>query len=131
MTVVIGYVPNQYGEAALHLGLQEAASRQLRVIVVNASRGDAFVDKKFVTEQALRDLDEQLTVAGVDHRVHQSAGVDVGDEIVRVAEQNHAELIVIGIRNRSTVGKVLMGSVAQTVIMDAPCPVLTVRPDVL
>ena len=63
--------------------------------------------------------------------MHQSVGVDVGDEIVRVAEQNHAELVVIGIRTRSPVGKVLMGSVAQTVIMDAPCPVLTVRPDVL
>ena len=99
MTVVIGYVPNQYGEAALQVGLQEAEARQLRVIVVNASRGDAFVDKKFVTEQALSDLDERLTATGVDHRVHQSVGVDVGDEIVRVAEQNHAELVVIGIRH--------------------------------
>ncbi len=131
MTVVIGYVPNQYGEAALHLGLQEAAARKLRVVVVNASRGDAYVDKKFVNEQDLTDLDERLTAAGVDHKVHQAVGVDVGDEIVRVAEQNHAELVVIGIRPRSPVGKVLMGSVAQTVIMDAPCPVLTVRPDVL
>jgi nucleotide-binding universal stress UspA family protein len=101
MTVVIGYVPNQYGEAALQVGLQEAEARQLRVIVVNASRGDALVDKKFVTEQALSDLDERLTATGVDHRVHQSVGVDVGDEIVRVAEQNHAELVVIGIRTRS------------------------------
>ena len=131
MTVVIGYVPNQYGEAALHLGLQEAAARKLRVVVVNASRGDAYIDKRFVTEKDLTDLDERLTTAGVDHRVHQAVAVDVGAEIVRVAEQNHAELVVIGIRPRSPVGKVLMGSVAQTVIMDAPCPVLTVRPDVL
>jgi len=131
VTVVIGYVPNQYGEAALHLGLQEAATRQMRVIVVNASRGDAYVDKRFVDEGALTTLDERLTAAGVDHRVHQAVGVDVGEEIVRVAEENHAELVVIGIRPRSPVGKVLMGSVAQVVIMDAPCPVLTVRPDVL
>jgi len=131
MTVVIGYVPNQYGEAALHLALQEAASRQLRVIVVNVSRGDASVDKKFVDQQALTDLDERLTAAGVDHQVHQAVAVDVADEIVRVAEQNHAELVVIGIRPRSSVGKALMGSVAQRVIMDAPCPVLTVRPDVI
>jgi nucleotide-binding universal stress UspA family protein len=131
VTVVIGYIPNQYGEAALHLGLQEAAARQMRVVVINASRGDAYVDKRFVDEKRLSDLDERLTAAGVDHQVHQAVGVDVGDEIVRVAEQNHAELVVIGIRPRSSVGKVLMGSVAQTVIMDAPCPVLTVRPDVL
>ena len=131
MTVVIGYVPNQYGEAALHLGLQEASVRKMRVVVVNASRGDAYIDKRFVNEQDLTDLDERLTSAGVDHLVHQAVGVDIGDEIVRVAEANHAELVVIGIRPRSPVGKVLMGSVAQTVIMDAPCPVLTVRPDVL
>jgi nucleotide-binding universal stress UspA family protein len=131
MTVVIGYIPNQYGEAALQLGLQEAEARKMRVIVVNAARGDAYVDKRFVDEQALTDLDERLTTAGVDHRVHQAVGVDVGDEIVRIAEANHAELVVIGIRPRSPVGKVLMGSVAQTVIINAPCPVLTVRPDVL
>ena len=131
MTVVIGYIPNQYGEAALHLGLQEAATRQMRVVVVNASRGDAYVDKKFVTEKDLTDLDERLTAAGVDHRVHQAVAVDVGAEIVRVAEESHAELVVIGIRPRSAVGKMLMGSVALTVITEAPCPVLTVRPDVL
>jgi nucleotide-binding universal stress UspA family protein len=131
MTVVIGYIPNQYGEAALQVGLQEAEARRLRVVVVNASRGDAYVDKRFVNEGDLTELDERLTAEGVDHRVHQAVGVDVGAEIVRVAENNHAELVVIGIRPRSPVGKVLMGSVAQTVIMEAPCPVLTVRPDVL
>ena len=131
MTVVIGYIPNQYGEAALRVGLREAEARNLGVVVVNASRGDAYIDKRFVNEGDLGDLDERLTAAGVDHRVHQAVGVDVGAEIVRVAEDNHAELVVIGIRPRSPVGKVLMGSVAQVVIMDAPCPVLTVRPDVL
>jgi nucleotide-binding universal stress UspA family protein len=131
VTVVIGYVPNQYGEAALHVGLAEAEARHLQVIVVNASRGDAYVDKRFVDEKDLRDLDERLTAAGVGHRVHQAVGVDVGEEIVRVAEENHAELVVIGVRPRTPVGKVLMGSVAQVVIMGAPCPVLTVRPDVL
>lgn len=131
MTVVIGYVPNQYGEAALSVGLREAEARQLSVVVVNASRGDAYIDKRFVNEGDLADLDARLTALGVVHRVHQAVGVDVGEEIVRVAEENHAELVVVGIRPRTPVGKVLMGSVAQVVIMGAPCPVLTVRPDVL
>ena len=131
MTVVIGYVPNQYGEAALSVGLQEAQARRLSVVVVNASRGDAYIDKRFVNEGDLGDLEERLASGGVDARVHQAVGVDVGEEIVQVAEANHAELVVIGIRPRSPVGKVLMGSVAQVVIMGAPCPVLTVRPDVL
>ena len=129
MTVVIGYIPDEYGEAALQLGLQEAETRQ------HACGGRQRHTRRRLRRQAVRrragltDLDERLTAAGVDHRVHQAVGVDVGEEIVRVAEVNHAELVVIGIRPRSPVGKVMMGSVAQTVIMDAPCPVLTVRPD--
>lgn len=129
MTVVIGYIPNQYGEAALTLGLREAATRNLGVVVVNASRGESLIDKRYASAGDLADLDHRL--ADVDHRIHQVTGVDVGAEIVRVAEESHAELVVIGIRPRTPVGKVLMGSVAQVVIMDAPCPVLTVRPDVL
>ena len=131
MTLVIGYLPNQYGDAALTLGLQEARDRHHNVVVVNASRGDALVDKRFLSEHALADLEGRLGDSGLEYRVHQAVGVDVGAEIVRVAEESHAELVVIGIRPRSAVGKVLMGSVAQTVITEAPCPVLTVRPDVL
>ena len=131
MSLVIGYVPNQYGDAALTLGLQEARDRHHNVVVVNASRGDARVDKRLLSDHALADLEARLGDSGVEHRVHQAVGVDVGAEIVRVAEESHAELVVIGIRPRSAVGKVLMGSVAQTVITEAPCPVLTVRPDVL
>ena len=131
MTLVIGYVPNQYGDAALTLALQEARERHHDIVVVNASRGEAYIDKRFVSEADLGDLEARLQTAGVEFRIHQTVGVDVGAEIVRVAEESHAELIVIGIRPRSAVGKVLMGSVAQTVITEAPCPVLTVRPDVL
>jgi len=131
MTLVIGYVPNQYGDAALTLALQEAHERHHDIVVVNASRGEAYIDKRFVSEGDLGDLEARLETAGVEFRIHQTVGVDVGAEIVRVAEESHAELIVIGIRPRSAVGKVLMGSVAQTVITEAPCPVLTVRPDVL
>ena len=131
MTVVIGYIPNQYGEAALTVGLPEAASP-----AAARGRGQRVARRRLRRQEVRHRAGPQrprrrLTAAGVDHQVHQSAGVDVGDEIVRVAEENHAELVVIGIRPRSPVGKVLMGSVAQTVIMDAPCPVLTVRPDVL
>ena len=131
MTLVIGYVPNQYGDAALTVGLQEARERHHTVVVVNATRGESLVDRRYLSAHALGDLEARLADSGVECRVHQAVGVDVGAEIVRVAEESHAELVVIGIRPRSAVGKVLMGSVAQVVITEAPCPVLTVRPDVL
>ena len=131
MSLVIGYLPNQYGDAALTVGLQEARERHHTVVVVNASRGDGLADRRFLSKDALADLEARLGDSGVEYRVRQAVAVDVGAEIVRVAEESHAELVVIGIRPRSAVGKMLMGSVALTVITEAPCPVLTVRPDVL
>ena len=55
------------------------------------------------------------------------AGDEPADVIVAQAEQQDARLIVIGLRRRSPVGKILLGSTAQAVLFNAPCPVLSVR----
>ena len=51
MSVVVGYIPNEYGEAALNEGFAEAQRRGTGVIVVNTTRGDSLIDKKYVGEQ--------------------------------------------------------------------------------
>jgi nucleotide-binding universal stress UspA family protein len=73
-------------------------------------------------------LDQRLAESGVDHEVRQTMGSDVADEILGVARDVGADAIVIGIRHRSAVGKLIMGSVAQRVIIDATCPVIAVKP---
>ncbi len=55
-------------------------------------------------------------------------GADVPDQLIMAAEDANAEMIVIGVRHRTAVGKLLMGSVAQRVILEATCPVLSVKP---
>jgi nucleotide-binding universal stress UspA family protein len=55
------------------------------------------------------------------------SSLTAGEDIVQFAEQNSIDLIVIGVRRRSKVGKLLFGSNAQLIILTAPCPVLTVR----
>ena len=55
-------------------------------------------------------------------------GADVAEEIMRVADETDADVIVIGMRHRTPVGKMIMGSVAQQVLLDAPCWVLAVKP---
>ena len=52
---------------------------------------------------------------------------DLADEIVRVAETVDASVIVIGLRRRTPVGKLILGSNAQRILLDAPCPVLAVK----
>lgn len=128
MTVVIGFIPDQYGEAALAHGLDEAARRQTGVVVVNTTKGDALVDKRYLGAEGKVTLEQRLAESGVDHEVRQTMGSDIADEILAVAKDVDADAIVIGIRHRSPVGKLIMGSVAQRVIIDATCPVVAVKP---
>ena len=126
MTVVVGYVPNEYGEAALDTAVVEARRRGMKVVVVNTSKGDALVDAKFATESTLARLEDRF--GDLDHEVRQTVGADVAAELLRVADEVEAELLVIGMRHRTPVGKLLMGSVAQRVLLDAKVPVLAVKP---
>ena len=128
MSVVVGYIPDEYGEAALTEALAEAQRRGTRVVVVNASRGDSLVDKRYVGERSRSELEERLAAAPVDVELRQSIGSDVADEILTVAREVAAEALVIGIRHRSQVGKLLMGSVATRLLMEAACPVIAVKP---
>jgi nucleotide-binding universal stress UspA family protein len=50
-----------------------------------------------------------------------------GEDIVAFAQENSADLIVIGIKKRSRVGKLMFGSTAQYVILSSECPVLAVK----
>jgi nucleotide-binding universal stress UspA family protein len=126
VTVVVGYVPNEYGEAALEAALTEARRRDMRLVVVNTSKGDAFVDTKFATKDTLDELEGRF--GDVEHEVRQTVGLDVAEELLKVADDVDARLLVIGMRHRTPVGKLLMGSVAQRVLLDSKVPVLSVKP---
>ena len=69
-----------------------------------------------------------LAADGVTARAVVKVGV-AWKEIVRLAAEEHAEMIVIGTQGRTGLEHLLLGSVAERVIRNAPCPVLTVRPD--
>ena len=53
--------------------------------------------------------------------------MEAGEKIVTIAKRNGVNLIFLGIRKRSKVGKLLFGSTAQYVILNAPCPVITLN----
>lgn len=128
MAVVIGFIPDEYGEAALTAGLEEAQRRRTGVVVVNSTRGDALVDKRYVGADGMVTLEQRLVESGIEHELRQTMGRDIAEEILAVAGEVNADAIVIGIRHRTPVGKLIMGSVAQRVIIDATCPVVAVKP---
>ena len=70
----------------------------------------------------------QIEAAGVDGEVKQYVrGNAVVAEIEELVQTLQVSMLVIGLRKRSPVGKLIMGSVAQDILMSVPCPVLAVK----
>lgn len=130
MSVVVGYVPTAEGDAALGTAIREAGSRQVRLIVIISERGHRFGTDPVELQAGADDVRRQLESTGLRFDVRQTTrGRDVAEDIVDAATAEDAQLIVIGLRRRSPLGKLLLGSNAQRVLLDAPCPVLAVKPN--
>lgn len=129
-TIVVGYVPKAEGRAALLRAAEEANLRHAHLVVVNSHRGGREFDRDdaLETEQQLHEVRDQLETLDVDHEIRQLVrGMDPADDLIKVATDAHADFIVIGLRRRSPVGKLILGSNAQRVLLDSPCPVLAVK----
>jgi nucleotide-binding universal stress UspA family protein len=128
--VVVGYVPKPEGEAAVDQGIAEAKLRGAELIVVNSHRGGRDFDTETSTqaEQTLSALEVKLEESGLTYDVRQLVrGFEPAEDLIGIAEDCDAELIVIGLRRRTPVGKLILGSNAQRILLDAPCPVLAVK----
>jgi nucleotide-binding universal stress UspA family protein len=129
VAIIVGYVPTAEGVAALDSAIEEAKVRKQRLVVVNSSRGEALVDKRFASHDQWDSVEHRLAGSGIEHELKQLVeGKDAADQILTLAHEINAELIVIGLRRRSPVGKLIMGSQAQTILLQAECPVLAVKP---
>jgi nucleotide-binding universal stress UspA family protein len=129
MSVVVMFSPDEFGRVALSYGATEAARRAERLVVVNPTKGDAYVDNKFAREGDLTTLQAALNRLEVESEIRHDVVPDIADAVLAAAKDTGASLIVVGIRPRTPVGKLLLGSVAQRLILDAECPVLAVKPD--
>ncbi|MBA8795388.1 nucleotide-binding universal stress UspA family protein [Friedmanniella endophytica] len=116
-TIIVGYTPKPEGHAALERAEAEARLRGARLIVVNTAG-----------EDEPDDLQSRLADSPVPAEVRRpSDPLDPAEELISAAEETDAEFIVIGLRKRSPLGKLLLGSNAQRVLLDAGCPVLAVK----
>jgi nucleotide-binding universal stress UspA family protein len=130
MAIVVGYVPTKEGRAALNAAASEARLRNTKLVVINSNRGgkDLDEDEAVHYEQELASVKQQLDDVGIEHQVRQLVrGMEPAEDLIAVAEEVDAALIVIGLRRRTPVGKLILGSNAQRILLDAPCPVLAVK----
>jgi nucleotide-binding universal stress UspA family protein len=126
MTVVVGYLDTPPGHAALEHSIDEALRRDSQLLVVVSARTDPYLEDTATDE--LDTLRGQLDGSGVRYEIRRLVrGREAADEIIDVADEVDAALIVVGIRHRSPVGKLLLGSTAQQILLTTDRPVLAVK----
>ena len=115
--IVVGYSSRPEGRAALKRALGEARLRGAALVVLNTA-----------PDLGAPGLADELAASGLKYEIRTATDAhDSAEELIRTAETTDADFIVIGLRRRSPVGKLLLGSNAQRVLLDAACPVLAVK----
>ncbi len=128
MTILVAYVPRPEGQAALDKGIEIATRRRERLVVVNASPGGKKDDPSFADVQDFERVEQLLASTGLEAEVKQYVrGKNAVEEIEGLVQSLQASLLIIGLRKRSPVGKLIMGSVAQELLLSVSCPVLAVK----
>ncbi len=126
MSVAVGYVASQEGRAALSAAIREAQLRKTALQIMGPVAGESSPD----AESDIRDAIATAAEAGVTATLRPNEGADAADLMIDASYEEDIELIVIGVRRRSPVGKLFLGSTAQRVILEAGCPVTAVKADV-
>jgi nucleotide-binding universal stress UspA family protein len=128
MTILVAYVPRPEGQAALDKGIELAKRDQERLVVVNAGPGGRKEDSSLADVQDVERIEELLAGAGVNAEFKQFVRGDSAiAEIEALVDSLQVSLLVIGLRKRTAVGKLILGSVAQSLLLTVPCPVLAVK----
>jgi nucleotide-binding universal stress UspA family protein len=130
MTIVVGYLATREGRAALDAAIAEAESRSTRLLLVLSDKnGPTSVDAAAEQARGVEEVRRELEQRGLAFDVREvTQGRDVAEDLIAAAEESDGTLIVIGLRRRSPVGKLILGVNAQRILLDAPCPVLAVKP---
>jgi nucleotide-binding universal stress UspA family protein len=130
MKIMIAFDGTNVSNEALKISREYATALHARVYLVMSMVGGPEVPRQeFVKhEQILAFAQTQFVEAKIPCESHLSVrGLEAGEDLVQFARENEIDLIIIGVRRRSKIGKLVSGSTAQYVVLKAPCPVLSVK----
>ena len=128
--IVVGYDGSNAGKDALALAKEQSKALNAKVFVIESQVGGTDTDAQDIMQgkKNLEFAESYLEEQNIPCEIHLLVrGVKPGEDIVQFAEDNDADLIIVGVRRRSKVGKLMFGSTAQFVILKASCPVMTVK----
>ena len=130
MKILVGYKGVNLGKDLLKIALEHAKAFNGEVLIVTSMIGGSKGEQVKVqgAEENLEVVKKYFDDNKIPCKTHLLVrGLDVGDDIVNFANEKGVDEIIIGVKSRSKVGKLLFGSTAQAVILQAKCPVLSVK----
>jgi nucleotide-binding universal stress UspA family protein len=130
MKILVGYDGSNQSKDALDLAKKHAVAFGANVIIVTSLLGDKQTTAEQIREAqaGLEYAREVVASAGVPVETHLLIrGVSAGEDLVQFAADNQIDEIIVGVKKVSPVGKLIFGSNARHVILNAPCPVLSVK----
>jgi nucleotide-binding universal stress UspA family protein len=132
MKIVVGYVLTDEGKAALEWAIEESRRHGTHLVVVHSIRGggspEAEEEEVLAYREELNQIERRLAAEGIPHTVRRLIrGMTPAEDLVKVVEEEEADMMVIGLRRRSRTGKLLMGSDAMEILLQSECPVVGVK----
>jgi nucleotide-binding universal stress UspA family protein len=130
MTVAVAHQVSTTARIALAQAVQEATYRDTDLAVLHVVDSSLDADREEAYRLGVSDEIERAVGPDTDvsWKLHlQTVSGDIGEAIVALTDKLQADLLVLGARRRSPVGKAVFGSIAQTIILEANVPVLVVK----
>ncbi len=130
MKILVGYDGSKVAEDALKMAQKHANAFKGYIFIVTSLEQSQTLQKEDIdkAEGKLEYLRTSFNLDDISCETHASVNyLSPGEDLVQFAKDNAIDEIIIGVRRRSKVGKLIFGSTAQYVILNAPCPVVTVK----
>jgi len=130
MKIMVGYDGSSAAKNALTLAKVHAKTFKAKVYILSSmvKGSERHVEEIRNTEHELEYIKSQFEEENISCETHLLIrGLTPGDDLVQFAKDNNADEIIVGIEKKSKVGKFVFGSNAQYVILEAHCPVVTVK----
>ena len=130
MNILVGFDGTNAAKEAIELAEEHAQVFKAKIILAYSMVGGPEVPRRDfeIAENALEHEKNSLLDKGFQCDTIMSVrGLEAGEDLVQISEEHRADEVIIGVRRRSKVGKIIFGSTAQFVVLNAPCPVITVK----
>jgi len=130
MKIVVGYKESKLSKGILDLVKQHAKAFDATVYIISSLEGGVGekIEEIDVAKGELNYAEEVLKEVGIKAESELLIrGLSPGEDIVEFAKDKEADEIIVGVKMKSKVGKFLLGSTAQYVILNAECPVVSVK----